>query len=70
MVRITRLIELKREYSEHITTSGNNYIIDGIGIYKQVNTFFGLETFEKVNDGSWTRTSFDELAKYVKQIYG
>lgn len=67
---ITTLRELKKLYPGKITTSGNNYYIDGLGWYKQKNTFFGLETSTKCNDGSWTRTSFDELVKYMKQIYG
>ena len=67
---ITTLKELKKLYPGLITTSGNNYLIDGLGWFKQRRTYFGLETYTKDYDDSWTRTSFEDLANWMKQIYG
>ena len=69
MKNITTLKELKKEFPELISTSGNNYRIDGLGWFKQKNTFFGLETYTKDWDGHWISTSFEELAKFMFQVY-
>lgn len=66
---MTTLKELKKEFPELITTSGNTYYIDGLGWFKQRRDAFGLWTSTKDWDGSWTRTSFDGLVKYMYQIY-
>lgn len=67
---ITTLKELKKKYPGLVTTSGNTYHIDGLGWFYQKNTFFGLETYTKDWDDTWIRTSFEELANWMNQIYG
>lgn len=67
---MTTLKELKAKYPGLITTSGNTYNIDGLGIFKQKNTVFGIMTYTKDWDDSWIRTDFNELAYWMNQIYG
>ena len=64
------LKELKKAYPHVITTSGNNYYIDGLGWYKQRFTVFGIETYRKNFDNEWTATSFNKLVEEVEQFYG
>lgn len=66
---MTTLKELKKEFKEAITTSGNNYYIDGLGWFKQRKTAFGLETYTKDQDDNWRRTSFKEIENYLNKIY-
>lgn len=63
------LKQIKKEFPERVTTSGNNYYIDGMGWYKQKKTYFGLETSKKNTDGSWTGINIEKLYSYMKQIY-
>ena len=64
------LKELKKLYPELISTSGNIYLIDGMGWYKQRNTAFGLETYCKDWEGNWTRVSFEDECDYFIQLHG
>lgn len=66
---ITTLKELKREFPERITTSGNTYYIDGQGWYRQSKDAFGLWTWRKTSEGSWTSTSFEKLVEHMYQLY-
>ena len=66
---ISTLKELRKEYPELIKTSGATYHIEGMGWYKQRTTPFGTETYYKDWNDDWTRTNFDDLVKYVRQIH-
>ena len=65
-----RLKELKQEFPELITTSGNNYFIDGLGWYKQKDGFFGLETSTRDDQGHWHSCNFTELVNMVYTLHG
>lgn len=66
---MTTLKELKKEFSEQISTSGSIYYIDGQGWYKQRKTAFGIETYTRNRDGEWTAVSFEELVKDMYNLY-
>lgn len=66
---IHTLKELKKEYPDLITTSGNNYYIDGLGWFKQRKTAFGVETYTKDYNDEWIRTDFNDLAGWLKRMY-
>lgn len=63
------LKELKKEFPDLITTSGNNYKIDGLGWFKQRKTIFGIETYTKDFDDTWIRTDFSEIEKFLFNNY-
>lgn len=66
---MTTLKELKKEFPELVSTSGNNYLIDGLGWFKQRKTAFGVETYTKDFDDEWVRTSFSDIEKFMVSNY-
>lgn len=71
---VKTLKELKKLYPSKISTSGNIYIVDGFGRYRQRVTRFGIETYvEKMSflgcETYWSRTSFENLVKEIEIAY-
>lgn len=71
---VKTLKELKKLYPSKISTSGNIYIVDGFGRYRQRFTKFGIETYVEMImpislETVWWRTSFEKLVKEVEIAY-
>lgn len=64
------LKELAKEFPDLIKRSGAIYYIDGQGWYRQRTDAFGLWTWTRWDDGSWTSCNFDELVMTMYQLHG